>query len=125
MTATTPTNGNGRLSLILTTVGVVIMIGGPFVTLMIAISNVSQTTTALASRVATVEAQDNGTKIAKIERDLIEIETQFCAEDSMRNLTHANDLRLLGMIWPKVTGMDLPSANAYYPKIGRCGPDAK
>lgn len=51
---------------------------------------------------------------------LIEIETQFCSQDNIRNLTHAADLRLMAMLWKKTFGDELPTANAFYARIGRC-----
>lgn len=57
---------------------------------------------------------------ARVKAAMIEIETQFCAEDNTRNLTHANDLRLLAMLWKKGFGDDLPIGNAFYARIGRC-----
>lgn len=48
---------------------------------------------------------------------LIEIETQFCASDTARNLMHANDLRLYAVIYEKVFSAQYPIGNAYYPQI--------
>lgn len=50
-------------------------------------------------------------------RDLKEVETQFCAADIIRNLTHASDLRNTAMLWYKVYGITYPTDNAYYPTI--------
>jgi hypothetical protein len=51
---------------------------------------------------------------------LVEIETQFCASDVVRNLMHANDLRLFSMLWHKTfPDTTLPTDNAFYPKICR------
>lgn len=48
---------------------------------------------------------------------LIEIETQFCASDTARNLMHANDLRLYAIIYEKVFSVPYPIGNAFYPQI--------
>jgi len=57
-----------------------------------------------------------------IEAKLIEVETQFCASDVIRNLMHANDMRLAAMLWHKAfPDTTLPTDNAYYPKICRGG----
>lgn len=58
--------------------------------------------------------------VVALQRDLIEIETQECSQDNMRNLNHANDLRIMAMLWKKTFGDDLPIANTFYPRIGRC-----
>lgn len=57
--------------------------------------------------------------ISAIQRDLIEIETQFCAEDAARNLMHAYDLRNIAILWRKVLDLEYQIGNAYYPQICR------
>lgn len=56
-------------------------------------------------------------RITRNEVALIEIETQFCAQDIVRNLMHANDLRNLSVLWQKQFGESYPIGNAYYPTI--------
>lgn len=52
---------------------------------------------------------------------MIEIETQFCGNDVVRNLMHASDLRIQALLWNKsFPGSQLPISNAYYPAIGKC-----
>lgn len=60
------------------------------------------------------ELQDRHTKL---EVGLHEIETQFCGEDIVRNLMHANDQRQASIMWEKVFGTKYPTDNAYYPTI--------
>lgn len=49
---------------------------------------------------------------------LIEIETQFCGADHLRNLTHATDMRITSMLWEKeFPGSRFPTDNAYYPQV--------
>ena len=51
---------------------------------------------------------------------LVEVETQFCGSDVVRNLMHATDLRLFSLLWHKVfPDSTLPTDNAYYPRICR------
>jgi hypothetical protein len=51
---------------------------------------------------------------------LTEVETQFCGSDVVRNLMHANDLRLFSILWHKVfPDSTLPTDNAFYPRICR------
>ncbi len=52
-----------------------------------------------------------------IRRDLREIETQFRATDQIRNIMHANDMRVQAMLWKKSFGSEYPIDNAYYPTI--------
>ncbi len=73
----------------------------------------------MARRIGVIEAtivasQD---RLTKIEVSQNEIETQFCAQDIVRNLMHANDLRNLSVLWEKQFGMPYPTNNAYYPTI--------
>jgi hypothetical protein len=57
------------------------------------------------------------TDVVRLMADLREVETQFCASDTVRNLMHANDLRQVSLLWQKVYGFPFPTANAYYPMI--------
>jgi hypothetical protein len=51
---------------------------------------------------------------------LVEVETQFCGSDVVRNLMHANDLRIFSILWRKAfPDSTLPTDNSYYPKICR------
>jgi hypothetical protein len=55
---------------------------------------------------------------AVMEARLVEIETQFCASDIVRNLMHATDLRTQSMLWRKlIPDTPMPTDNAYYPQI--------
>jgi hypothetical protein len=70
---------------------------------------------AVADAIGERRAQ-NGVLVAK----LVEVETQFCSSDVVRNLMHANDLRLFAVIWHKLfPDSTLPTDNAYYPQICR------
>jgi hypothetical protein len=55
---------------------------------------------------------------AVMQAKLVEIETQFCAGDIVRNLLHANDMRVQSLLWSKVNpGEHMPTDNAFYPVI--------
>ncbi len=56
-------------------------------------------------------------RLTRSEVALNEIDTQFCSQDIVRNLMHANDLRNLSIIWQKEFGSPYPTDNAYYPTI--------
>lgn len=73
----------------------------------------------LEARLATANARiEQGTaQITAIRENLKEIETQFAASDIVRNLMHANDLRVQSLLWQKVYGVPFPTDNAYYPSI--------
>lgn len=75
----------------------------------------------LQRRVEKLDEAAAGQRIdaAKAQERLTEIETQFRASDQVRNLMHANDLRMQSMLWKKAFGQDYPIANAYYPTIAR------
>jgi hypothetical protein len=79
----------------------------------------------VARRLDLLRGDIEGLKLGNAQQKaaLIEIETQFCASDTARNLMHANDLRLYAVIYEKVFGAAYPVANAYYPKI--CNRDPK
>ncbi len=66
----------------------------------------------------------NRGRLSAQEMALKEIETQFCSEDIVRNLMHANDMRIQSMLWTKsFAGTALPTDNAYYPTICNRKPD--
>jgi hypothetical protein len=73
----------------------------------------------LIRRVSVMEDKFNllQDRMTKIEVAQNEIETQFCAQDIVRNLMHANDLRNLSVLWEKQFGSPYPTNNAYYPMI--------
>ncbi len=60
------------------------------------------------------------TDAGKMGAALVEIETQFCGQDNLRSQIHAQDLRMEAMLWKKVFGEELPIANAFYARVGRC-----
>lgn len=58
------------------------------------------------------------TSISVIRTQLREVETQFRGSDQIRNLMHAETLRVQSMLWEKTfPGTTFPTANAYYPVI--------
>jgi len=51
---------------------------------------------------------------------LAEVETQFCSSDVVRNLMHANDLRVFSILWHKAfPDTTFPTDNAFYPRVCR------
>ena len=129
----TPTDANRAFDaswqLLVSGAAVMTAVAGALMTLLVNINSLESTATNQATIIATLERAATAaseheigyrTDIAAIRRDLVEVETQFCAEDAMRNLMHANDLRDFSMLWNKSMGTDLPISNAYYPNIGRC-----
>lgn len=52
-----------------------------------------------------------------MQRDINEIETQFCAADDLRNITHAADLRNFAMLYEKIYGVPYQIGNTYFPKV--------
>jgi hypothetical protein len=67
---------------------------------------------ALSGRIGVVED-----RTTKIEVAANEIETQFCAADTTRNLIHASDLRNYAILYKQVFGAEFPIGNAFYPTI--------
>lgn len=71
-------------------------------------------------RLRTVEriAATNTTTSAEIVQKLIEVETQFCASDIVRNLTHANDTSIMSIIWHHNFPESVyPTDNSFYAQI--------
>jgi hypothetical protein len=121
-------NGNGKATIAMW-VGIIVPVAAVLFTIIGTIWN-------LASVAFRVAAQDTEIATIKVQREvdrqeigrlrletsaqkaaLLEIETQFCEADHLRNLTHANDLRMFSMLWNKAFGQNLPTDNAYYPTV--------
>jgi len=69
-------------------------------------------------RVLETSAAQRRTDLSVMNARMVEIETQFCARDSLSNLMHAADLRLFSMLWAKTfPNSRYPTDNAYYPKV--------
>lgn len=80
--------------------------------------------TQLNDRLRALETQVAGnagerrSQFAAMSAKLVEIETQFCASDIVRNLLHASDMRLQAMLWAKAyPGEKIPTDNAFYPRV--------
>jgi flagellar biogenesis protein FliO len=57
-------------------------------------------------------------QIQTVNAKLIEIETQFCASDIVRNLMHAQDSRTIAILWHKAfPETTMPTDNTFYPRI--------
>lgn len=63
-------------------------------------------------------ASERRGQISALSAKLVEVETQFCASDIIRNLMHAQDMRTTSIMWTKLfTNSVLPTDNSYYPSI--------
>lgn len=78
----------------------------------------------LGARLSAIESQfavgsaDRRGKEEGMRQKLVEIETQFCASDIVRNLLHATDMRVQAMLWSKVfPDVRLPTDNTFYAKV--------
>ena len=58
---------------------------------------------------------DSTLRISTLRAQLTEIETQFCAEDIVRNQAHESNQRLQAAMFEKLFGQRLGTDNAYYP----------
>lgn len=76
------------------------------------IPNIRQQVTTLVDRLQTIRSENTKQAAA-----LIEIETQFCNADHVRNLNLAQENRLFAMLWQKVYGQEYPISNSFYPTI--------
>lgn len=118
----TAPNGYGRAGFYAQILGVIfVLIGAIFWVGSIA-NQVSANSTgmvALGVRIAALETdlRRNDLETSSIERDLREVETQFCSTDIVRNLMHATDLRTTSLLWQKVFSTPYPTDNAFYPQI--------
>ncbi len=79
------------------------------------IANLKQNYQLVLERMSTIRSDQ-----AKMSADLIEIETQFCGGDNIRNQIHANDMRFTAMMWKKLFDTTMPTDNSFYAQIGKC-----
>lgn len=129
---TTVANGNGskRWQIVAAIGGVsaiVMTLVAALITLNVQLANVSYTATgtkaaadALSIRVSSLDERSSSMAldVAQLRTALLEIETQFCANDIVRNLMHANDMRIMSILWDKLGfGARLPTDNVYYPNV--------
>ena len=61
-------------------------------------------------------------RIRTVERDLNEIETQFCANDQIRNTNLSHVERMIAMLWQKEYGQPYP-VSTYFPMVCNRKPD--
>jgi hypothetical protein len=78
----------------------------------IEITNLKAEVHVLADRLNEVRASEERQTTA-----LSEIETQFCASDIIRNLMHANEMRIESLLWQRTFKETIPTDNAYYPMV--------
>lgn len=61
-------------------------------------------------------------RVVLVEQKGIDIQNQLCAQDIVRNVMHATDLRLFSMLMEKsFPGAHYDIGNAFYPIVGQCG----
>lgn len=71
----------------------------------------------LENQYATGSADRRGKEEA-MRQKLVEVETQFCASDIVRNLIHAQNMRIESIMWSKLfPDTRMPTDNAFYPKV--------
>lgn len=61
----------------------------------------------------------NAANEALLNAKLVEIETQFRAEDQMRNVQWADQRRLMALLWQKEFGAPYPSEIQFYPSVAK------
>lgn len=64
-----------------------------------------------------IQGKSTNTLVA-MDQKLVEVETQFCASDIVRNLNQSDNMRVLSLLWPKgFPGTTYPLTNTYYPQV--------
>lgn len=70
----------------------------------------------LETSMATNTADRRSTE-SSLKASLSEIEGQICSQDSIRNLSHASDLRVMGLMWNRLGMGIFPNTTFYFPEI--------
>jgi len=117
-------NGTARWQLWVSLVGTGVVLAGALVTLYVQVNTAYTTANDLKDRVdrLTVQFTEARSQLSIVCADLKEVETQFRATDQVRNLMHANDLRIQSLLWQKVYGAPYPAENPYLPTIAQDQP---
>lgn len=120
-------NGTARVGLWVSITGAVVAVLifiGSLMTMYAQLVATERTADDLKERVDRMAVQFNDTRsqLTTVCADLKEIETQFRATDQVRNLMHANDLRIQSLLWQKVYAAPYPAENPYLPTIAQDQP---
>lgn len=68
-------------------------------------------------RIDAADEADTSARDAKTSGRLVQVETQICDDEQLRNIARATDLRTTAMLWQKVfPGSTYPTDNSYYPQ---------
>lgn len=117
-------NGTARWQLWVSLAGVGVILLGSMMTLYVQVNTAYTTANDLKERVdrLSVQLTDARSQLTTVCADLKEVETQFRATDQIRNLMHANDLRVQSLLWQKVYAAPYPAENPYLPTIAQDQP---
>jgi hypothetical protein len=115
-------NGANRIGLWLSVAASGVLVFGAICSIAYIGFKVQSNSDVMAAMVGRIDRTDDKItniqdRLTKIEVTANEIETQFCAQDIVRNLMHATDLRTSSMLWEKTFGTKMPTDNTYYPTI--------
>lgn len=119
-------NANASRQFWVSVAGTGFLVLAAFIAFFVQMANVASDLRTLTARVAMVEDRAKlgetqtiaiASNSVRTNENLKEVETQFCASDIVRNLMHANDMRIVAVLWQKIQGTDFPTDNAYYPMI--------
>jgi hypothetical protein len=122
------------LSTLISMVSVAGVIAGAMITFFVNMSTIRAENAAQFARIVSLESNYNSlldreatlrSNVASLQASILEIQTQFCAEDDMRNLMQASNYRVLAVLWNKVNpanpggsmGVDFPLGAIYYPHV--------
>jgi len=128
-TGTLANGALGRVTTLITAAASIVALLVALIAFFVKIANLETAVGSLQARADRIEAaMDAGTQrnsktredVVALQRDIIETESQLCAQDTVRNLTHAADLRVMAMLWRKAFAEEFPVSNTFYPQIGRC-----
>lgn len=116
----------GYLAMWLGVAGSALVVGTGAWSIVATFTTMSNTLSALSTKVGEIDKELDQAKAkiseqvlrtSSLRASLTEIETQFCAEDIIRNQAHEANQRLQSAMFEKVFGQRLATDNAYYPVI--------
>lgn len=122
-------NGTARWQLVVSVIGLAVFVMGASIGFFVKIGLMASDLEIARDKITALEARThlmdsqiraNQINIAELKTSMIEVETQFCASDTIRNQARAQDQRTLAMVWNKTMGSTYPMESLYFPTIGRC-----
>lgn len=116
-----PPNGTAKWQLWVSVAGIAVVMVGAILALYVQVSSAYTTAQDLKGQVDRLNTRvaEQSAQLGTMCSSLTEIETQFSADDQIRNLMHVDELRRFSTLYRQVMGRDYPTGGLYLPTIAQ------